>query len=911
MNQKQSMYIIQTVNQGSSVCKSMNKYDHNKVESKWREKWKKEKTYYADPRGEKKYYVLVELTYSSGDLHMGHWYAWTSPDVFARFKRMQGYNVLFPVGGFDSFGLPAENAAIKRGIHPRDWTNKNIATMRRQFATMGPSFDWDKEVITSESDYYRWTQWLFLELYNKGLAYKAKAPSNWCPKCKTVLANEHVEDGCCWRHTDTPVVQKDVEQWLFKITKYADRLIWPRFTKASRGKSRKMRNSNKEQLADSLVHEIDWPDSIVEGQNNWIGRKEGINIKYKIAGSDLSISCWTSRPDTNFGATFIVVAPEHPILEKIVTKSQKTKVSEYIKGSTSKTERARLIESRKKTGVFTGSYAINDLTGEKMPVWVSDFVLMDFGTGAVVGVPGHDKRDFEFASTFGLPIKRVVVGPDGDKSEIKSLDQVQEEEGTMINSGFLDGLDIHEATQKVMDHLEKKGWGTREVAYHLRDWSISRQRYWGAPIPVVYCRRCWENRKPKPKSSKSKLVEGVDYSVIEGKKYMIHALPDSDLPVKLPYKVDYTPTGKAPLATADEFVNTKCPKCGGKARRETETMDTYVDSSWYFLRYPDPDNEFQAFDPKIINEWFPLEIYFGGPEHTLGHTLYARFITKVLCDLGHIKFDEFAKKRRHHGIILGPDGYRMSKSRGNVVNPDAEVEKYGADAVRLYLCFMGPHGKGAPWSREGIEGAHKFLQRVWNLISEFKDGVSLSEASANAILQKQHKTIKKVSEDIENLRFNTAVAAIMEYVNTLREINQKSNINSQSVKSKSKDGNAGVFRSALETLCLLLAPFAPFMMEEIWSSGALAKEDKDTGSIHRQPWPGYESELTREKEVTIPIQVNGKLRSTIRIPTDKSKDKKVVLQAAKKDQKISKYIKGKKIKKEFFVPGKLVNFVVG
>lgn len=854
-------------------------YDHKRIESQWQKKWKSTNLYAADNKKSEKYYSLVELTYSSGDLHIGHWFSWTAPDVFARFQRMRGKNVLFPVGGFDSFGLPAENAAIKHSIHPRDWTNKNIKNMRKQFSSIGPSFDWKKEVITSEPGYYRWTQWLFLQLYKNNLAYRAKALSNWCPKCQTVLANEHVVNGCCWRHTDTVVLQRQVDQWFFRITKYADRLIWPEKPK------------------------VDWPQSIIEGHNKWIGKKEGITITYKVGGTKETISCWTSRPDTNFGATFIVLAPDHPQVLSLTTKQNLQSVKKYIEIAKKRTQRERLIEAREKTGQFTGSYAINDLNGQMLPIWISDFVLMEVGSGAVVGVPGHDRRDFEFAKKFHLPVKRVVIGKDGNKSEIFTINEVQEEEGRMVNSGFLDGLDIHEATTKIMDYLEKKGWGKRKTYYHLRDWSISRQRYWGAPVPIIYCNNCWQTRNSKDLSIN--LKEGIDYAILDdGVQYIIHPVPEKDLPVNLPYKVDYTPTGKPPLATSASFIKTKCPVCGKYARRETETLDTYVDSAWYFLRYPTPSYNKGPFDPKFVNDWLPLEVYFGGSEHILGHTLYARFITKVLHDLGYLKFDEFAKKRINHGIILGPDGYRMSKSRGNVVNPDIEVEKYGGDAVRVYLCFMGPHEQGAPWSREGIEGTHRFLKRVWNLLTEYKDLVIIEKEDALKVLKTQHKVIQKVTKDIEGMHFNTAVAALMEFLNLLYD---KVGVNnSDSEKSLHRSNiRCAEWDAAVETLVLLLAPFAPHITEELWVN--VLKKDF---SVHKQPWPKFDPDLIKEEKVTIPVQVNGKLRGTIVVDAEESENKVKVVETAKNDDKIAKWLSGE-VKKVIFVPRKLLNFVVG
>ena len=1061
--------------------RNIGEYRPGKIEKKWQQEWRKSNLYRVDRKKGKKHYILVELTYSSGDLHLGHWFAWSAPDAYARFKRMQGANVLFPVGGFDSFGLPAENAAIKQEIHPSDWTNKNIRTMRKQFATLGPSFDWESEVITSDPRYYKWTQWLFLQLFKAGLAYRAEVTSNWCPKCKTVLANEHVVNGCCWRHTETQVEQKKVDQWLFRITKYADKLIWPKKLK------------------------VNWPASMVEAQNNWIGRSEGVRIEFKIQNSKFKIPVFTTRADTLFGATFVILAPELPLVQRITKKVYRDKVTKYIRLSKKKLERERLTEVGDKTGVFTGAYAVNPANGEKIPIWVAEFVIMEYGTGAIMGVPAHDERDFEFAKKYKLEIKPVVIPerdyedsnaksyykkrskihkslllklakeafkarkkmivhggwavflhtgiqfrdfedldliikenelswwkktllsedlkisnmfPEGKnpkyyfqatkkdthvdvltiraekgksvvwlggetpevtkysfedvfekktlqgipvfvarkdylymwkvervKNEIRWKEQADflfmgyrsyESQGKLINSGKYSGMKSEAAIEKIIKDLEKKKLGKQDVQYHLRDWTISRQRYWGAPIPIIYCRNCFKNKQLETRNTKRRLKEGIDYAVFGGKEYMVHPVPEKDLPVKLPYKVDYTPTGKAPLATAPSFVNTSCPECGGKAMRETETMDTYVDSSWYFLRYPDPDYDKGPFNPSLTKKWLPLDIYFGGPEHILGHTLYARFITKVLHDLGFLPFDEFAKVRRNHGVILGPDGFRMSKSRGNVVNPDAEVVKYGADSVRLFLCFLGPHDKGGPWSREGIEGMHRFLGRVWRLVTEYKDLVLVEGNDAKEVMVKQHQTVKKVSEDIEKLHFNTAIAAIMEFLNLLREkaadadsalsgssstrpreaaggvrsatrtlhsASSESQIN-KLTNHRSSKMRCAEWDEALSVLVQLLAPFAPHITEEVWVNILGEKF-----SIHTSNWPKYKKELVKEETVTIVVQVDGRLRATLNVSRQKSKVKSEVVKLSKGDSRVKKWLKGKKIKATVFIEGKLVNFV--
>lgn len=825
--------------------KPVAKFDHKEIEKKWQRKWKEKKIYRADNSSAKKYYLLVELAYTSGDLHMGHWFAWTAPDILARFRRMQGQNILFPVGGFDAFGLPAENAAIKKGIHPRDWTYKNIEVMRKQFETMGPSFDWEKEVITSDPEYYRWTQWIFLKLYKAGLVYKAKMISNWCPECKTVLANEHVVNGCCWRHTETKVIQKEVPQWLVAITKYADKLIWPK------------------------VPSADWPQEAMEAQNKWIGKSEGTVIKFKIQNLKFKIEVFTTRLDTIFGATFLVLAPEHPLSLKLATPEHINEVKKYIDDASKKMEIQRLEEAKNKTGVFTGSYAVNPLSGQKIPIYIGDFVLLNYGTGAIMGVPAHDQRDWEFAKSYKLEVKEVV-SPTGKSRG--TLTSSQADYGVLLNSGIYSGIKSEDAIVRIAQELERRRQAEKKIFYHLRDWTISRQRYWGAPIPIIYCKDCG-----------------------------VQEVPEEDLPVVLPKEVDYTPTGKPPLASAKEWLKVDCPNCGKEAQRETETLDTYVDSSWYFLRYPDPKNSKEPFNKKLINAWMPIKIYFGGPEHILGHTLYARFITKVLKDLGYLEFDEFTKVRRHHGVILGSDGVRMSKSRGNVVNPDDEVKKYGADAVRLYLCFLGPHDKGGAWNREGIEGSHRFLQRVWNLVTQYLDLVLVEENDARDVLKAQHQTIQKVTKDIETLRFNTAVAKIMEFVNLLYE---KKTINHQQLTNKHKF-RCAEWDEALRVLVKLIAPFAPHMAEELWVEVLGEKF-----SVHKSAWPEFNPEFVQESEVTVVIQVNGKLRGEIQGQSEKLIVQSEVEKKARENENIKKWLKGKTINKTIFVPGKLINFVI-
>ena len=765
----------------------MNKYFAKEIEPKWQEYWEKNGIYkFKKDQKKKKYYNLVELPYPSGDLHLGHWFAFTPPDAHARYKRMSGFNVFYP-NGFDSFGLPAENAAIKRGIHPKDWTYKNIETMKKQFETMGTMIDWGSEVITSDPEYYRWNQWIFIKMYEKGLAYRGKALSNWCPVDQTVLANEHIEQGKCWR-CGAEVIQKEVEQWCLKITEYADRLIWPENTS------------------------LDWPKEVKEGQNNWIGKKEGMLIKFRIQNSEFRIrelEVFTTRPETTDGVSFLVIAPEHPLNKEIKEK----RVQTYIEEASKKTEMERK-EDRTKSGVFSGFEAKNPVTGKNIPIWISDYVLAGYGSGAIMAVPFADERDREFAEKFNLSIL---------KTDFKA-----------------------------------KPEGKKTVNYHLRDWSVSRQRYWGTPVPMIHCEKC-----------------------------AVVPVPLEDLPVELPYKVDFTPKGKPPLASDEAWLNVKCPKCEAPAKRDAETLDTFFDSAWYYYRYCSPNYEKGPFDELKIKELMPIDIYFGGSEHTLGHTLYARFFTKFFKDLGLVNFDEFAQKRAQHGVILGPDGVRMSKSRDNVVNPDDFVKEYGADTVRLYICFMMPYTATAPWSDSAISGVYKFLKRVWDLQNKIKDHKSnlKSENMSSEEFYQMHSAIKKVGDDLDTLNFNTAVSALMIWLNFL---------------SSKKD----VYRLEYETLLKLLAPFAPHITEEVWHS-----INPSANSIHLENFPLYQAKFTARETVQIIIQVNGKIRDTIEIDSSKIKDQSFVENETKNSEKIKKYIQNG-VKNTIYVPGKILNFVV-
>jgi leucyl-tRNA synthetase len=825
------------------------KYDPLKIEKKWQQKWEDDGIYKLDLSNAKKpYYLLVEFTYPSGDLHIGHWYAFAVPDILGRMKRMQGFDVFFP-NGFDAFGLPAENAAIKRGIHPRDWTLANIEKMKQQFSLMGAIHDWDHQVITCLPEYYKWNQWIFLKMLEKGLAYKGKALANWCPNCQTVLANENVEAGKCWR-CGTEVVQKEVEQWFLKITEYAERLLW------------------EKPLSHEASNSVDWPVPIKVGQNNWIGKSEGMEIEFKIDGFKGEVVVYTVYPETIFGVTYMVLAPEHPLVQKITTNEQREEVNQYIKTSQKKSQFERTSLDKTKTGIFTGAYVINPANNKKVPVWIADYVLATYGTGAVMGVPGSDHRDFEFATKYKLEIIRVIGKTASDKSDILSEKDVLEE-GILVNSDQFNGLASPKlARDKIKDWFEDKGFGKRKVQYHLHDWSISRQRYWGTPIPIINCPSCG-----------------------------VVAVPEKDLPVELPYEVDYTPKGKPPLATAEDWVNVKCPKCGGQSKREAETMDTFVDSSWYFLRYLDPKNDTEITSKRYLDNWMPLDIYFGGAEHTLGHTLYSRFFVKFLKDIGVVNFEEYAKKRVHHGVILGPDGSRMSKSRGNVVNPDEQVKKFGADAVRMYLAFLGPYDVVAPWNPTGIKGVYNYLQRLWLLQDKVESRVKSQESRKNnprlstlatSDSQMMNKTIQKVTEELEAIKFNTAIAALMEYLNYL--------IKKEKVSLKE-----------YKTLLLLTAPFAPHITEEIWQSLNLG----DDKSIHQQSWPKTDSSIDNSQDFSqIVIQVNGKLRDMIMIQKDIENNRELVEKQALNSQKVQKFVGNIPVKKIVYIPGKIINFVI-
>ena len=816
------------------------KYNPKEIEEKWQHQWEMEHLYHApDNSPEPKFYHLVMFPYPSGDLHMGHWYNYSPFDAYGRFKRMQGYNVMQPIG-FDAFGLPAENAAIKRGVQARTWTLANIDHMRKQLRRMGAQWDWEREVVTCQPDYYKWTQWIFLQFYKHGLAYRTKAPANWCPSCNTVLANEQVlADGTCERCGST-VIRKEIDQWLLRITKYAERLL------------------------DFPV--IDWPEKTITMQHNWIGRSEGAEIRFtvEIDGKQEEIPVFTTRPDTIYGATFFVLAPEHPYVEKITTPEHKAEVDAYVDQARRMTEIDRMSTEKDKTGVFTGGYITNPVNGDKVPVWIADYVLMSYGSGAIMGVPAHDQRDFEFARKFGIPIREVIRAVDEEASDPATWTEAKAHLGVMVNSGPFDGTPADEAIARVTQYIEEKGVGKFMVTYRLRDWLISRQRYWGAPIPIVYC-----------------------------EKDGIVPVPEDQLPVRLPENVQFKPTGESPLRYESEFLNTTCPICGGPATREADTMDTFIDSSWYFLRYTDPHNSEQAWSEEKMKQWQPVDQYVGGVEHAILHLLYARFFVKALHDMGYLDFDEPFLRLFHQGMVLGADGQKMSKSRGNVEAPDKYVDKYGADTVRCYMMFIGPFEAGGSFRADNLEGVWRFMNRVWSVVNDnwIAHKVDKTETSeSKAIERLRHKTIKRVTEDLSNFRFNTALAALMEFNNVL-------------IKQQNEPvARTATYRRALETLMQLLAPMAPHITEQLWHI------TNHTGSIHQTEWPIYDEAMTQDETFTLVVQVNGKVRERIEVPANITENE--VRKVALENPRVAFFMGDSTIQKIIYVPGRLVNIVV-
>jgi leucyl-tRNA synthetase len=799
----------------------IDRYDPTSIELKWQEEWVRSGLHDTPDDSDKpNFYFLTMFPYPSGDIHVGHWYAFAPPDAAARFLRMRGNNVLFPMG-FDAFGINAENAAIDRKIHPAKWTEKNMAHMREQFRRMGTAIDWRREVITCYPEYYKWNQWMFLKFFEKGLAYRGDAPVNWCPRDETVLANEQVIAGKCER-CDTPVVKRQMTQWFYRITRYADELL--------------------------KFDGLDWPERVRVLQTNWIGRSEGAEITFPVEGhAGGEIRFFTTRPDTIHGATFMVLAPEHPLVAKITVPARRAEVEKYVERARNMAEIERTSAEREKTGVDTGAFARNVFTGERIPIFVADYVLATYGTGAIMAVPGHDERDFEFAKKNGLEI-REVISPDG--AEHSALDAPYIGEGVMVHSGPFSGTRSEAGKTAVADDTKKRGIGGPSVTYRLRDWLISRQRYWGTPIPIVHCETCG----PVP-------------------------VPYEQLPIELPRDVEFTGRGGSPLARVESFVSTTCPKCGKAARRDTDTMDTFVDSSWYMYRYVDPKID-TAFMNKVVGrKWLPVKQYTGGVEHAILHLLYMRFVTKALRDLGELPFDEPVLRFRYQGTIVFK-GRKMSKSRGNVQTPDDYVKRYGADTLRLFMMFMGPWVDGADWDASGIEGVHRFLRRVWELALTDAEPSSPRDADVDGAVQ---RTIKKVTEDLTIEHFNTAVATMMELANTLQQ-------------SSGTSRNEGV-----ATLVLLLAPFAPHMTEELWHRRG------GTGSVHQQRWPEFDEAVAAPREVTIVVQVNGKVRDRISMPAGLAKAE--VERTALASAKVQAALNGTKPAKVIVVADRIVSIV--
>jgi leucyl-tRNA synthetase len=821
------------------------RYDFRKIEERWQRYWEEQKTFKVTEDASKpKYYCLEMFPYPSGRIHMGHVRNYAIGDVISRYKRMSGFNVLHPMG-WDSFGLPAENAAIKHGIHPSKWTLENIAFMRdKQLKRMGLSYDWEREVTTCLEDYYRWNQWFFIKMYERGLAYKKLSYVNWCPSCGTVLANEQVEGGLCWR-CGSVVTHKELEQWFFKITAYAEELL---------------------SYCDKLTG---WPERVLTMQRNWIGKSIGVEVDFIVEGTGEKLTIFTTRQDTLYGVTFMSIAPEHPILESLIRgKKQAEEVRAFCQRVMSEDKAARTDEKQEKEGVFTGAYAVNPLNNEKVPVWVANFVLMEYGTGAIMSVPAHDQRDFEFAKRYGLPIRIVIQNP--EKSLMaETMQQAYLEDGVMANSGKFDGLSNTVSKEKIADYVEQGNLGKRTVNWRLRDWGISRQRYWGTPIPIIYCEKC--GAVP---------------------------VPENQLPVKLPMDVEFTGKGLSPLVESRSFRETICPKCGGTARRETDTMDTFVDSSWYFLRYCSSKYNKAPFDKKAAAYWMSVDQYIGGIEHAVLHLLYARFFTKVIRDLGLFDGDEPFENLLTQGMVI-KDGAKMSKSKGNVVDPDFILSKYGADTARLFSLFAAPPERDLDWSDQGVDGAYRFLHRVWAIVYKYSGDLrdikpAGPQFRGDKLYRKTHLTIKKVTEDIErDFHFNTAIAALMEMVNEIYDYTSS---------GLTPNRHGPVLRSAIEALTLLISPFAPHFAEELWASLG------GKGTIAHAAWPRHDSEAIVATEITIVVQVNGKVRSKLIVPAG-TLDKEIEALALA-DPKVKEFMNGKPLKKVIVVQGKLVNVVV-
>ena len=820
----------------------IDKYNFSEIEKKWQKKWEEEKAFkVTEDENKEKYYVLEMFPYPSGKLHMGHVRNYSIGDVLARFKKMRGFNVLHPMG-WDSFGLPAENAAIKNNVEPSVWTWDNIDEMRRQLKELGLSYDWDREVATCHPDYYKWMQWIFIQFYKKGLAYKKENPVNWCPSCQTVLANEQVVDGKCER-CGTLVGKKELSQWYFKITDYAERLL-----------------ENLEKLPG-------WPNKVKLMQKNWIGKSVGAEVTFKIDGYDKGLDIFTTRPDTLYGVTYMVMAPEHPYLKELVAGSEyEEPVKAYIDKVQHMSDIERTSTANEKTGQFTGRYAVNPLNGKKVPIFISDYVLMDYGTGAIMAVPAHDQRDFDFAKKFQLEIIPVVEAED-DSIDVYNLEEAFAAEGKMINSDMFTGMNNKEAIVKIIDYLEEKGIGKKSVNYKLRDWLISRQRYWGTPIPMIHCDACgWVPEK------------------------------EENLPVMLPTDVEFTGKGESPLATSKTFADTVCPVCGRPAKRELDTMDTFLDSSWYFLRYCDAKNSEEAFSKEKIQYWMNVDQYIGGVEHAILHLMYARFFQMALYDLGYVNTEEPFKNLLTQGMVI-KDGAKMSKSLGNVVSPAEIIEKYGADTARLFILFAAPPERELDWSDQGVEGSFRFINRVYRLVYEYSQSYKdapgdyqLSGDADKSMAYWLNYAIKKVSDDIgERFNFNTAISTIMEMVNEM-------------YRYKEGQVNPGLYGEAVKSLIVMMAPFTPHVAEEMWEHLGY------DGSVHDQPWPSYDEKALVKDTVEIVVQINGKIKEKLEIAGDLSKEdmEKVVME----NEKVKELTEGKNVVKVIAVPNKLINIVI-
>jgi len=807
------------------------------IDRKWQKVWEDSKLYKFHPENiDKKLYVLEMFSYPSGaKLHAGHWYNYGLSDSWARMKRMQGYEIFQPMG-FDAFGLPAENYAIKTGIHPHDSTMQNIETMERQLKEMGATFDWDYEVVTCLPEYYKWTQWLFLTLYKTGLAYRKEAPVNWCPKCNTVLANEQVVDGHCER-CETDVTKKNLTQWFFKITDYAQELL-------------------------DKLEGLDWPEKTKKIQTNWIGRSEGAEIEFKVDNQDISFKVFTTRADTLMGVTYVVLAPENELVAKLTTEENKKAVAEYQDATKKITEIDRLSTTKEKTGVFTGSYAVHPITGEKVQIWIADYVLGSYGTGCVMAVPAHDERDYEFAQKYNLPIKRVIKGMEGVEDALPFVDY-----GILVNSAEFDGLTSEEGRIKLVQSLEQQNKGQLKINYRLRDWLVSRQRYWGSPIPIIHCEKC--GAVP---------------------------VPEKDLPVLLPYNVEFAPDGESPLKKSAEFMNATCPTCGGAARRDPDTLDTFVCSSWYYLRYPDNKNNDEPFSTEWINKMLPVDKYIGGAEHAAMHLLYARFITKALRDAGYLNFDEPFTSLVHQGTILGPDGFKMSKSRGNVISPDVYIDEYGSDIFRMYLAFGFSYIEGGPWSDDGIKAMARFANRVERIVERAQELAAQPSHTEMGKDEKElnfvrHTAIKGVTKDAEVFQFNTSIAKLMELLNALYKYD-----------ADAQSKNAVLFKETILDLLRLLSPFAPHFTEEMWEK--LGMKD----SIFNEKWPTWDEKALVKDVVEIAIQVNGKVKGRMEIPT--SAEQQEIEQLVIENGEVKDMLEGKQIAKIIVIKNRLVNIVV-